>query len=296
MKFGLVLPSYGIAASKQGITEAAHLAEELEYDSIWSTDHVLVPNQYGRTYGHIYDALTTLSFAAAVTEEVKLGTSILVLPMRNPIVVAKQVAAIDDLSGGRTVLGIGAGWMEEEFSFLNAKFHERGRYMNEAIRALKMLWTESSPSFSGNYFRFTQAVFEPKPRQKNGPPIWIGGNSEAAIKRAAKLGDAWHPVGRTPEQLGSGKRKIEELAEGRRVSITVRMTVEFRRRELTYKSATGEERTVIGGSPAKASKMLESYEKSGVEHMVCYFGDKPKDEIFKAANLFAREVKPSFES
>lgn len=296
MKFGLVLPSYGIAASKQGIIEAAHLAEEFEYDSIWSTDHVLVPNQYGRTYGHIYDALTTLSFAAAVTEEVKLGTSILVLPMRNPIVVAKQVASIDVLSGGRMILGVGAGWMEEEFSFLNAEFRQRGRYNNEGINVLRVLWTESNPSFRGKYISFHNAVFEPKPIQANGPPIWTGGNSDAAIRRAAQLGDAWHPVGLTPEQIDSGRAKIKELAKDRKVSLTVRMTIDIgRRRDFAYKSSSGERRTIIGGTAAQASKMLEEYETSGIEHMVCYFGDKPKEDIFKAARLFAREVKPSFQ-
>ena len=297
MKFGLVLPSYGIAASKQSIIEAARLAEKLDYDSIWSTDHILVPEKYARTYGRIYDALTTLAFVAGVTEEVKLGTSILVLPMRNPIGVAKQVATIDSLSGGRMILGIGAGWLEEEFSFLNAEFHKRGTYMNEAIKALRVLWTDARPSFHGSYINFSNAVFEPKPKQKNGPPIWIGGNSAAAIGRAAKLGDGWHPVGLTSDQLKSGKEKIRELAGGRSVSLTCRMTIDLGRKAgFAYKSASGERRNIIGGSPTQAINMIEAYEKADVEHMICYFGDKTKKEIFKAAKLFSKEVKPSFDT
>ena len=297
MKFGLVLPSYGIAASKQSIIEAARLAEELDYDSLWSTDHVLVPKQFEKTFGHIYEPLTVLSYAAALTKDVKLGISILVLPMRNPIVVAKQVATIDALSGGRVILGLGAGWLEKEFSFLNVEFDERGSYLNEAIKVLRILWTDPNPSFKGNYINFSDAVFEPKPTQKSGPPIWIGGNSQAAIRRAAKLGDAWHPVGLTPEQLESGKNKIQRLAGGRRVSSTIRMTIDLGRKvRLTYKSAGGERRNIIGGTPTQAANTIETFQKSGVEHMVCYFGDKTKDIIFRAARLFAKEVKPSFES
>jgi len=173
-------------------------AEELGFRSVWATDHLLVPTENYRPYGRLLEALTLLSFLATKTKEVRLGTSVLIVPMRNPVEVAKQVATIDVLSGGRALLAVGAGWLEKEFRFLNANFAQRGAFLDESIRLVRALWSQERINFQGKFFNIADGVFEPKPVQGGGPPIWVGGNSRSAMRRAARLGDGWHPVGPDP--------------------------------------------------------------------------------------------------
>ena len=159
-----------------------------------------------------YEPLTVLSFVAARTHRVALGTSVLVAPYRSPVVVAKMGATLDVLSGGRFILGLGAGWSADEFNTVGQSLSERHQRTDEYLRVLHELWTVEEPSFEGSYYRVPKSVFLPKPVQKPRPPIWIGGNSRRAIRRAAELGDGWHPTNRlSPSALAEEMRCLRQL-------------------------------------------------------------------------------------
>lgn len=298
MQFGACIPHYGAAASARGIADFCKLAEKLNFDSIWTTDHIAVNKRFTVPYGKIYESLLTLGYVAAITERVKLGTSIIVLPMRNPFLFAKQTATLDQLSDGRLVLGLGAGWMDDEFATLGFNFQKRGRIMNEQIRLLRVLWTGESAKFEGHFFRFNDIAFEPMPVQKKGPIVWIGGSSDAALRRVASLGDGWHPVGLSPKELGQGKKKLDSIMkQDRKVTITVRVPVTVSPSATTsYSLSSGEQAYMIGGAREAVIKEIEAFKEAGLDYLVCYFGNEPYDKIASQATLFAKEIIPSFSS
>src|SRR4029077_19380279 len=193
MKLGVCVPNYGETSSRDAIRTIAVEAERSGYDSVWCTDHILMRRNSGTPYERIFDSITTLAYMAAVTTKLKLGISSLITPMRNPVVVAKQLATIDILSNGRVMLATSAGWNETEFEHLGTNFHNRGKRLDESIKLIRDLWSGKT-DFEGKVLRqkFRDAVFEPPPVQQR-LTIWIGGTSLAAMKRAATLGDGWHP-------------------------------------------------------------------------------------------------------
>ena len=282
--------------SKKAVTEFCRLAEDLNFDSIWTTDHIAVNKQFSNPYGSIYESLITLAYVAAKTERVKLGTSIIVLPMRNPILFAKQTATLDQLSDGRLILGLGAGWMEDEFATLGSNFHDRGKMMDEQIQLLRNLWTHSEPKFDGNFFKFNEIAFSPKSDLENGPPIWIGGTSHAALRRVERLGDGWHPVGLSPKQLAQGKQKLDSLMkQKRRISLSVRVPVKISASaNTTYSLSSGEQAYMIGGARDAVVREIGMFKQTGLDHLICYFGNEKYDEVASQASLFGREVIPSF--
>ncbi|MFQ5871178.1 MAG: LLM class F420-dependent oxidoreductase [Candidatus Geothermarchaeales archaeon] len=288
MKFGVILPNYESWASKEAIVKVAEKAEGLGYDSVWSTDHVLVPRRWEHPYGHLFESLTTLSYVAGITEHVSLGTSILVLPARNPILVAKQVAALDKLSEGRVILGIGVGWLSDEFQMLRAPFHSRGRLANEAIRLMRILWTEENPRFDGEFYSFQDPAFHPKPAQKGGPPIWIAGNSKPALKRAARLGDGWHPTGIPPHKIAKGKERIRAMTE-RDVSLSLRLRV-----NLGGSMLPDYRRHMLAGKEDDLLRQLEEYAEIGLQHLACHFTPKEVGDYLEQMTVFASAVMPSF--
>jgi len=298
MKFGACIPHYGVSTSRKAVSEFVELAERLPFDSVWTTDHIAVSDKYLDPYGTIIESLTTLSFAAAKTERVKLGTSIIVLPMRNPVLFAKQTASLDFLSEGRLILGLGAGWMDDEFARLGADFHNRGEIMNEEIRLMKSLWSTDRPRFEGKFYKVDNAVFMPQPVTKGGPPIWMGGgSSKTALKRVAELGDGWHPVGFSPSQIAEGKKTLDSLLRGRRkVTISVRLPTEVSATATsTYSLSSGEKAYMLGGTREAVANEVEKLRDAGVEHIICYFGNKPYDHVVSQARVFAQEVIPSFQ-
>lgn len=282
--------------SKKAVTEFCRLAEDLNFDSVWTTDHIAVNKQFSNPYGSIYESLITLGYVAAKTERVKLGTSIIVLPMRNPILFAKQTATLDQLSDGRLILGLGAGWMEDEFATLGSNFHDRGKMMDEQIQLLRNLWTHTEPKFDGNFFKFNEIAFSPKSVQENGPPIWIGGTSHAALRRVERLGDGWHPVGLSPKQLAQGKQKLDSLMkQKRRISLSVRVPVKISASaNTTYSLSSGEQAYMIGGARDAVVREIGMFKQTGLDHLICYFGNEKYDEVASQASLFGREVIPSF--
>jgi probable F420-dependent oxidoreductase len=206
---GVILPNYGERASPDRMRRFAELAEELGYDSIFSTEHIIVGPEAADTYGRVYEPITTLAWLAALTERIDLGTSILLLPLHHPIELAKQVATLQVVSGRAIHMGVGMGWHEDEFRFMGVPFRRRGRRGDEALRVIRALW-EGQSSYSGELWSFENATFEPLPEQM--PEIWVGGSSEIAIRRAREVGDVWHPSrGSTPEHVRQLKERFPEL-------------------------------------------------------------------------------------
>ncbi|MDA4119284.1 MAG: LLM class F420-dependent oxidoreductase, partial [Thaumarchaeota archaeon] len=233
MKFGYILPNYGDKISPQELVEISRVCEEEEFDSVWATDHVVMPTELQEPYGQVLEPLTTLTYIAARTGKLKLGTSCIVLPQRNPVLVAKQAATLDVFSKGRVILGFGAGWAEKEFGFLNADFARRGRVMDESIILMKKLWKDEVVNFDGEYFHMKGALFLPKP-QMGDIPVWIGGNGPTSITRVISLGDGWHPVGLDLEEFRKGVQRVKESGKG--ATISMRMTTDVRKKREQYLS------------------------------------------------------------
>jgi probable F420-dependent oxidoreductase len=215
MKFGFSAPFRGPLANAQDIRTIATEAERLGYSVLSVADHIVVPSvvesayPYSETGAFAWTAdgtsdcmeqFTLLAWLAAVTTEIRLLTSVVVVPHRNPLFMAKSIATTDQLSNGRVTLGCGAGWLREEFEALNiSDFDERGRVTDEYIKVMLAMWQQSPASYHGDYIDFTAIGADPKPVQKPHPPIWIGGESMAAIRRTVALGDAWYPFGSNPK-------------------------------------------------------------------------------------------------
>lgn len=272
MHIGICLPNYGRASSPEAIRAVAQAAEDLGFDSLWTTDHILVPEAHYEPYGRIFETWTTLSHVAGLTQRIRLGTSILLLGLRNPVLVAKQAATLDQLSGGRLILGIGAGWLAREFENLGASFRRRIRFLEEGIALMRALWNNPRPRFHGRFFHIEDAVFEPLPVQPGGPPIWIGGNTEAAVRRAARLGDGWHPVGLDPETLRERIARLREWAGGRSIPVSCRMYVALDS-DLppVYTSPTGERRMRLTGPTERILEGLQALRDAGATGVILTF-------------------------
>jgi probable F420-dependent oxidoreductase len=186
----VILPNYGSGSSVDGIRRVAEAAEELGFDSVWTTEHIIVGPEAVDPYGRVYDPLVTLGWIAGWTQRIGLGTSIVLVPLHNPMHLAKEVATLQELSGGRVTLGVGMGWHKDEYDFMGIEFAGRGRRADEEIRIMRALWS-GERSFEGEHWSFHDATFEPRPSPP--PEIWVGGSSARAIRRARELGDAWHP-------------------------------------------------------------------------------------------------------
>jgi probable F420-dependent oxidoreductase len=197
VKVGIHLPQFGRASSPDAITEAARLAESLGFADVWVSDHVAIPAAQDYPSPYLYDPLLTLTWAAAATERVGLGTSVLVVPQHNPLELANSLASLDALSGGRLTVGAGVGWSEAEFVALGQSFADRGRRMDEMLDVLRACWSTDPVDFDGDYVHLDAMKVQPKPVHTI--PIWVGGSSERAYRRAATRGDGFHAIGLDPE-------------------------------------------------------------------------------------------------
>jgi probable F420-dependent oxidoreductase len=203
--FGVILPNFGKDSTPDAIRRFAESAEELGFASLWATEHIIVGPEAVDPYGRVYDPLVTLGWIAGWTQRIGLGTSIVLVPLHNPVHLAKEVTTLQELSGGRFTLGVGVGWHKDEFDFMGVEFRGRGRRSDEAIRLMRALWN-GQRDFDGEFWSFHNATFGPRPSPV--PEIWVGGSSDRAVRRARELGDAWHPsrgsdadhVGRVKEQ------------------------------------------------------------------------------------------------
>ena len=269
MKFGVCVPNYGESSSTEALRTVATEAERAGCDSLWTTDHVLMPRNSGTPYEKIFDSITTLSYLAGITNRARLGISSLVLAIRNPVVAAKQLATIDNLSGGRLMLATSAGWNEKEFAHLGSDFHNRGRRLDASIRLIRALW-KGETSFKSRILgvEFNDAVYEPQPVQRL-LTMWIGGTSRAAMKRAATLGDAWHPNVQPLDQFTKLVAGFGEVApEARTKAICVRIGINTKAEQSEYRSPQGERRIMLSGNQAQNKKILSSLEQLGVSYIV----------------------------
>ncbi len=214
MKFGMMFASTGPFATAEGAAAIATSAEACGIESIWSVEHVVVPDGYQSQYPYndsgrlpgsddidIPDPLIWLTYVAALTQRIRLATGILIVPQRNPVVLAKECATLDKLSNGRFELGIGVGWLEEEFTALGLPFEDRGRRTDDYVAAMRALWTQDRATHDGPYAAFDRAIMRPQPVQDGGVPIVVGGHSKAAARRAGRLGDGFFPISASEEDL-----------------------------------------------------------------------------------------------
>jgi probable F420-dependent oxidoreductase len=224
MKFGIMFANVLGFGDPAGAVELAQAAEEAGFESLWTVEHVVIPAGYTSVYPYapegrmpgpeglpVPDPLIWLTYVAAVTSRIRLGTGILILPERNPVVVAKEIATLDHLSGGRVELGVGVGWLKEEFDAIGVPFEDRGKRLDEHVEALRALWTDNPASYEGDLVRFAPVYSNPKPDQAR-VPITIGGHTGLAAKRAGRLGDGFFPAKGDLPQLISVMRKAAEDA------------------------------------------------------------------------------------
>jgi probable F420-dependent oxidoreductase len=275
------------------LVDMASRADELGFDSVWVHDHVFNAGHVldrigGRPY---YEPMTFLSFVAARTRRVRLGTSVLVLPYHNPVRLAKAAATLDVLCGGRLVMGVGVGLIEKEMQAMGTPFTERGAYTDEAIAVMRALWSSDEPRFAGKYYRFEGMKFSPRPLQTPSIPLVIGGVSRAAIRRAARLGDGWQPLGLSPEALGQGIATLRDEAracgrDASKIPVSIAMTL----------AAARAGRHALGTAPSEIVKNARAYADVGVETLIISAGTSDPGEARAALEMVARDVLPAFRS
>jgi probable F420-dependent oxidoreductase len=311
MDFGCVFPNRGPMATLPNLARFAEKAETLGYDTVWFSDHIVIPTEVKSFYPYdptgqmpfnpsepYWEPLTVMSYVAGRTSRVRLGTSVLILPYRNPVVTAKMLATLDVLSDGRVTLGAGVGWMEEEFKAIGLDtYPRRGAYSDECIRIFRELWTKDNPAFQGEFHQFANVRCEPRPVQSGGIPIWIGGHTPQAIRRAARFGDGWQPlVQRPPADLPPAemKEKIAQLrasarAAGRdpqHITLAMGSSIQF-----TAGATTGP-RSLFTGTPAQIIESLQRYQELGVQNFRCDFPSPSIEALLQAMERFATEVRP----
>ena len=299
MKFGVTVPNnWGIENVNEALAFGP-LAEALGYDSVWVMDH-LFNNGYIRERldnKPYYHPLATLSYLSATTSKVLLGTSVLVLPYHNPVDLAKYTATLDQMSGGRVTLGVGVGAMTEEFEALGIPMSERGSLTNECIRIMKELWTNEAPSYHSRGWNFDELRFSPKPVQQPHIPLWIGGSSPGALRRAARLGDGWHPSGATPEDYAVGKEQIVALAEaaGRDPdSLTWSARVEVEATPGPSSDRAANRARIPGHDLEQTALSIAAYRDAGVDHLVLALNTGDVDRIRSLMESLATKSSPQF--
>ncbi len=222
MEFGAHLPVYGPAATRETVLGFARRLEALGYDSLWASDHVVIPWRITSRYPYgptgefplppatpFLEPLTTLALVAGATERIRLGTTVLVLPHRHPVLAAKMLATLDHVAPGRVILGAGVGWLREEIELFGVPYRRRGAWSDEALRVMRACWSQERPAFAGEFFTFDALGFAPKPARGT-IPVWMGGHTPAAFRRVAELGDGWHAAFALPEQLEAGRAALRE--------------------------------------------------------------------------------------
>ena len=295
-------------AGPEQLRTVAQRAEDLGYDHVWVSDHIILPKKVDSFYPYAadgvatfkpdepyYEPLAALNFIAGCTQRIRLGTHVLIIPYRNPVLTAKILSTLDVLSGGRLILGAGVGWMEEEFKAMGLDtYKERGAVTDEYLQIYKELWTKEDASFDGKYYQISDTGFEPKPVQKPHPPIWIGGHSRPAVRRAARYGDGWMPIGLRPPAILEPEELDGKIARLRK------LTVEAGRPEdavsltfstgVVFNDATGSSRAWMQGNPEQIASDLRQYQDLGVSNFIINFQGGTVPELQENMERFSREV------
>ncbi len=307
MQLGVFLPISGRAAGPDVLRDAAQQAESLGFDAVWSAERVVQPWEIRTPYPYaedsafivppdrpFLDSLSCLTFLAGCTERVRLGISVLVLPYRHPLYWARAAVTLDHLSRGRFVLGVGVGWMREEFEALQLPFEERGRVSDEQLEILHRLFHQERPSFEGRHYRFGEVAFFPKPLRPGGIPIWVGGEGRPARRRAGRYGDAWfpYPVLITAEELREQQQEVRRFAEeAGRDPDAVQLTL-CRPIEVTEEPVEQDPRR-LRGTPAQLVDALRAFAELGVHHLALQFTVPRWPERRQQIQRFGEEALPA---
>lgn len=310
VRFGFSVQGRGALADREGLGTLARRADTLGYDSIFVTDRMLIP--VASTSGYPYsptgafplgpdepwlEAVTAVTWLATITQRIHVGTSVLVVPYRNPVFTARALATADYLSGGRVILGAGIGWWREEFEAVGVPFAERAARTVESLRIMKEIWTKPRVAFEGRFWRIAEAGgVRPHPAQRPHIPIWIGGHTEAALRRVVAIGDGWHPLGLRPPvalhppEMAAAVRHLQDLAvaakrDPRGITITFKGPVKF-------DPAAPKNRPPLTGSTAQIAEDLSAYIAAGVEHFVLDFSVPTVPEMLDVLERFAADVRP----
>jgi probable F420-dependent oxidoreductase len=290
MKIGVTIPNHYGVADVQQVIGLGKLAEELGYDSLWVMDHLFNVGYIQQRLDDkpYYHPMATLTYLSAVTTRITLGTSVMVLPYHNPVELAKYAATLDHFSGGRVVLGVGAGGMVEEFEALGIPTSQRGALSSEAIRVMRELWTKERAAVQSKNWQFEDIRFFPKPVQEPHIPIWVGGGSDGARRRAATLGDGWHPNGVAPADYRSACDGVRDMASkaGRDPNALV-MSVRI---NVAVPSRAGERG--LTGESSQAVEVLSAYREAGCEHVCLSLDSGDVDALAETMRRFASDVVP----
>ena len=306
MNIGLSIPRLPDAAA---IRRFAQRAEELGFESVLAGDHILLPtagtNQYPYTADGSFsrpvdepflETMTMLGYMAACTDTIKLGSTVLILPYRNPLVQAKMFASLDVLTGGRMICGVGVGWLEKEFDTLGVPYAERGPLSDEFLEIFKVLWTESDPEYHGRYYDISGIQFYPKPVQQPHIPIWVGGHSRPALRRVAKYGDCWHTTRQTPDFVAQNLPYLrEQTARAGRdpaaISISLKRSLHF-----TDLDARQGETVLSGGAVIATTREVidDVYycRELGIDQLTYDFRVEGSAAVLRVMEHLAAEVLP----
>jgi alkanesulfonate monooxygenase SsuD/methylene tetrahydromethanopterin reductase-like flavin-dependent oxidoreductase (luciferase family) len=307
LQLGICIPNFRAGTGPETMLAATQTAERLGWHSAFTTDHILVDGaERARDYRHIYEALTSVAWLAGQTTTIRLGTSVLVAPMRNAVVMAKELATIDALSDGRLIAGVGIGWNRTEFESVGEgvgigwnrtefesvgegeRFGNRGTWLEETIALWRHLWAGGESPYSGRFDGYAEGFFSPLPPQGADLPIWIGATAERALLRAGRVADGYHSTRTDPETMRQRVRVVSEaaaLANRPMPTASTRLSVDF--------TGTREGPSVVTGTPDEMAARLRAYRDAGTDHVALDFCETDPDMAAKAVERFDREVVPA---
>ncbi|MEE9286046.1 MAG: LLM class F420-dependent oxidoreductase [Dehalococcoidia bacterium] len=313
LRFGVALPNLGFGLDARRarqhrdlVLAVAEQADALGFDSVWVGDHLALPTQPRRPYPYstdgsflpsdspLLDPIATIAVVAGRTRRVKLGFGVLVAPYRHPLVAAKLLSTIDVLSDGRLILGVGVGWMPEEFAATGADFQRRGAMTDEWVRFVRETWTADEPEFHGDFYHLSGMSVLPKPLQER-VPIWIGGNGSRALRRAAALGDGWDALHALPDALAPRLDELWRLCrENGRDRQEMTVSVRGGPLRLTERPDPDPARSPLSGTPDQVVDTLRAYQALGVGNVVLGIDNKTRASMLDSMERFCREIIPAF--
>src|SRR5438034_11188506 len=296
MDIGCHLPTQGPVATREALLIFCREAEHRQIASLWVSDHVIFPRTAaGRYPGGRFpfapdtpylEPVAVLAAAAVATTRPRIGSSVFILGHRHPVVMAKMLTTIDALSNGRLGCGVGVGWWEEELTILDAPFHRRGRQADEILRVFKELWTSDHPRFAGEFYRFDDVGFAPKPVQKPHPPIWVGGDSPGAFRRVVTLGDGWHATSKTPAELKEALGRLRAAADkAGRAFETIELSIRFALRD-----------ELLAQGPQAVVDQLAAYKQLGLRHVAIDFRRDDLGKMLEILDLVTGKIRPAVDA
>ena len=287
----------GFPANTEAIVQTAVKAEELGFDALFVNDHVIVDDApRSEPWRNVYDPLVVLSYVAALTSRVMLGTSVLIMPYRNPIVTAKMIATLDQMSGGRAVAGVGSGWNEVEYNALGVPFRQRGARTTEYLRIWQACWAPGPTTFHGRFFNFDNMHVNPKPLQQPHPPLWIGGSSQASLRRAARFGAIWQPTPTPLDTLVGNQTYLKDYcAEIEREDVPpTRMSFRVNFSQITGSSTGNGDRPTGQGTPEQVASDITRYRQEAdlEQFQINFNGCGSLQQLLDSMDVLVQDVMP----